>query len=111
MFHAATKEVPATEWGMNPKLGAAAFPRGEAQPFLGREITQPQNFSEHTAERIDQEICRLLGEIDERVRHLLKDNRDRLGALAELLLEQETVEAEGLRRLFETTPPAVATRR
>lgn len=94
------------EWGMSPKLGAASFPRGEAQPFLGREITQPQNFSEHTAERIDQEICRLLDEIDQRIRCLLENNRDRLRALAELLLEQETVEGEELRSLFETTPPA-----
>lgn len=93
------------EWGMSPKLGSACFPRGEAQPFLGREITQPQNFSEYTAERIDQEICHILEEIAQSTRRLLEDNRDRLRALADLLLEKETVEGEELRRLFETTPP------
>lgn len=94
---------------MSPKLGSASFPRGESQPFLGREITQPQNFSEYTAERIDQEICRILEELDQRTRCLLEDNQGRLRALADLLLGQETGEGEVLKKLFETTPPAAIT--
>lgn len=94
------------EWGMSSEIGAASFPRGESQPFLGRELTQGQNFSEHTAERIDQEISRLLEEMDQHTRRLLEENQGRLRALAKLLLEQETVEGEELQRLFETTTPA-----
>lgn len=100
----------AAEWGMSPKLGAASFPRGEAQPFLGRELTQTQNFSEHTAERIDQEIYRILEETDQHTRCLVEDNRKRLRALTDLLLEQETVEGEELHRLLEKSPPSAAER-
>jgi cell division protease FtsH len=96
------------EWGMSPKIGSASFPRGEAQPFLGRELTQPQNFSERTAERIDQEICRILEEIDQRTKRLLQDNREQLRSLANLLLEQETVGGDELRRLLETTSTSAA---
>lgn len=95
--------------GYEPEARLRFLPAGESQPFLGREITQPQNFSEYTAQRIDQEICRILEELDQRTRCLLEDNQGRLCALADLLLEQETVEGEVLKKLFETIPPAAIT--
>ena len=45
-----------TQWGMSERLGTVAFRHGEEHPFLGREIAQPRDFSEHTAQIIDEEI-------------------------------------------------------
>jgi cell division protease FtsH len=38
-----------THWGMSDKIGPVAFRRGEEHIFLGREMTQQRDFSEHTA--------------------------------------------------------------
>jgi cell division protease FtsH len=83
-----------SEWGMSEKLGAAAFPRGESQPFLGREIAQQQDFSERTAELVDTEIRRLLGDMEELARNTLRGHRDILDKMVAKLLAEETLSAE-----------------
>ncbi|WP_258868992.1 ATP-dependent zinc metalloprotease FtsH [Alkalilimnicola ehrlichii] len=85
-----------SRWGMNKRLGPVAFRRGEDHVFLGREINQPPDFSEHTARMIDEEIVRLLGEIDEQVANLLQEHRAKLEALAQALLAHETLDAEAI---------------
>ena len=81
-----------THWGMSDKLGAVAFRRGEEHIFLGREMAQQRDFSEHTATLIDNEVISLVGGIEERVRSLLSSHRPSLKALAGALLESETLE-------------------
>ena len=49
-----------THWGMSDRLGPVAFRDSEDHPFLGREITEPRRFSEHTAQVIDEEVSRIL---------------------------------------------------
>ena len=51
-----------THWGMSERLGPVAFRDSEDHPFLGREMAEPRRFSEHTAQVIDEEVSRLLGE-------------------------------------------------
>jgi len=83
-----------THWGMSEKLGPVAFRRGEEHIFLGREMTQQRDFSEHTAQIIDDEICALVQGIEAEVSQLLAKHRGQLDALAAALLEKETLEAD-----------------
>ncbi len=78
-------------WGMSDKLGPVMFKQGEEHPFLGRELAQPRDFSEHTQQIIDEEIHRIVSEMQQKAETLLYDNRTKLNALAEALLENETL--------------------
>ncbi len=89
-----------THWGMSDKLGPVAFRRGEEHIFLGREMTQARDFSEHTAQIIDDEIRGLIKEIEHQVTQLLDKHRDHLTALAEALLEKETLDASDINQLI-----------
>jgi len=84
---------------MSDKLGPVAFRRGEEHIFLGREMTQARDYSEHTAQIIDDEIRKLIKEIEQSVTTLLDNHRAQLTALAEALLEKETLEAEEIKQL------------
>jgi len=90
------------QWGMSEKLGPVTFQRGEEHVFLGRELAQQQDFSEHTARLIDEEIHRIVSTQEQRDLDLLKEHRAKLDALAAALLESETVEAAEIEALFES---------
>ena len=83
-----------THWGMSEKIGPVAFRRGEEHIFLGREMTQQRDFSEHTAQIIDDEICTLLKTVEQEIKDLLQQHRTQLESLAMALLEKETLGAE-----------------
>lgn len=83
-----------THWGMSEKLGPVAFRRGEEHIFLGREMTQQRDYSEHTAQIIDDEISDLLKDIEQNITALLEQHRPELESLANALLDKETLEAD-----------------
>ena len=60
-----------THWGMSERLGPVAFRAGEEHPFLGKEMAEPREFSEHTAQVIDEEIVRILRDAAEMAERLL----------------------------------------
>ena len=76
-----------THWGMSERLGPVAFRDGEEHPFLGKEMAEPRQFSEHTAQVIDEEVVRILREASERADDMLTEHREKLDRLA--ALEQE----------------------
>ncbi|MFQ5658327.1 MAG: cell division protein FtsH, partial [Candidatus Methylomirabilales bacterium] len=80
------------EWGMSEKLGPLTFGKKEEMIFLGKEIAQHQDYSEQTAQEIDQEVRRFVMEAYERAKELVKSRVEALHALAEALLEQEVLE-------------------
>jgi cell division protease FtsH len=80
------------QWGMSDKLGPVTFRQGEEHPFLGRELAQAKDFSESTARIIDEEIQSIVSEMEQKAFDILKEHRDTLNALAEALLEHETLE-------------------
>ena len=90
-----------THWGMSDKLGPVAFRRGEEHIFLGREMAQQRDFSEHTAEIIDDEICNLIKGIEAEVTKLLNEHRPLLETLAAALLEKEILEADDIKMIIE----------
>jgi len=88
-----------THWGMSERLGPVAFRRGEEHIFLGREMTQARDFSEHTAQIIDDEIRKLVKEVEQDVTQLLTTHRSQLDAMASTLLEKETLTANEIKQL------------
>ena len=89
-----------TQFGMSPRLGPVAFRIGEEHVFLGKEIAEPRDFSEGTAQIIDEEVQRLLREADERAAELLEKNRDKLDILVEALLQREELLREEMEELL-----------
>ena len=94
-------------WGMSDDLGPLSYAKGEEQVFLGREIAQHRDYSEATAQKIDEEIIKLIKNAHERAKSVLKDNLDILHQLAELLLEKETVMGKELDELIHSLRPGV----
>ncbi len=82
------------QWGMSDKLGPVTFQQGEAHPFLGREIAEHKDFSEETARLIDEEVRRIIQEMEDQAREILTSNREELDALVEGLLESESLAKE-----------------
>ncbi len=88
------------QWGMSEKLGPVTFRHGEEHLFLGREMAQQKDFSEHTAQIIDEEVQRIVTEMEEKAIDLLSDNRNKLDSIADGLLEQETLENKDIDRIL-----------
>ncbi|MFA5149060.1 MAG: ATP-dependent zinc metalloprotease FtsH [Candidatus Omnitrophota bacterium] len=89
-----------TEFGMSDKLGNMAFGRRPEQIFLGRDLYEEKNYSDQTALLIDEEEKRIVDECYNRARQALLDNRDKLKALAEKLLEKEVLDAKEIKELL-----------
>jgi len=90
-----------THWGMSERLGPVAFSNSEEHPFLGKELAQEhREFSEHTAQVVDEEIVKILHAAGERSRELLSQNRDRLDTLATALIEREVIDDQDIEKLI-----------
>jgi cell division protease FtsH len=85
-----------TSWGMSETMGPVSFKMSDDDPFLGREMHQQRQFSEHTMERIDEEIGRILREAADRANKVLSDNREKLEELTRKLVEKEELDDEDL---------------
>jgi cell division protease FtsH len=91
------------QYGMSD-LGPLAFGKKEEQIFLGREIAQHRDFSEHTAVRIDEEVKRIVSEQYERAKKILLDNKEAMDRLVEALLEHESLDSAQMRRVIAGLP-------
>ena len=92
-------------WGMSSALGPLSYAKGEEQVFLGREIAQHRDYSEETAQKIDNEVHGLIHTAYDTAKQLLRDNMDVLHKLADLLLEEETVMGKTLDDLILSLRP------
>jgi cell division protease FtsH len=79
------------QWGMSERLGPVTYRQGEQHPFLGRELSEPKDFSEHTAQLIDEEVQGIVEEMMGRAEQLLEEHRQELEALAKALVQRETL--------------------
>ncbi|MFL5761754.1 MAG: ATP-dependent zinc metalloprotease FtsH [Thermomicrobiales bacterium] len=94
-----------TEFGMSESLGPLAFGKKEELVFLGREISEQRNYSDEVAYQIDQEIRQLVDSAHQRALDVLTNNFDKLEAIAQLLIREETIEGEELEALFDSPRP------
>ncbi len=101
-----------TRYGMSERLGPMTFGDKEELVFLGKEIGEQRNYSDAVAEEIDEEVRRLVNEAYERAKRILIEHRDKLDAIAQRLIEVETLSAEEFAAFFKEeepqpeTPPA-----
>jgi cell division protease FtsH len=95
-----------TQWGMSERIGPVSLRGIEEHPFLGRELTEPRDHSEHTAQIVDEEVTRLLREADERAFRILEEHRDELERLTEALIEREVLTQAEIEELIGKRPGA-----
>jgi cell division protease FtsH len=93
-----------THWGMSDRLGPMSFRIGEEHVFLGKEIQEPRDFSEGTAQVIDEEVQRLLRAADQQAFDLLEKHRTDLDRLAEALLQREELLREEMEEILGYQP-------
>ena len=79
------------EYGMSENLGPLAFGKKEEEIFLGREIAQHRDYSELTAQKIDEEVNNLVSENYQKTFKLISEHSETLNRLAQALLERETL--------------------
>lgn len=85
---------------MSEELGPITFGRREEHIFLGREISQSKDFSEETARLIDQAMKNLVDGAYRKARDLLASHRAELQALAQSLLDRETLDSQEIDRII-----------
>jgi cell division protease FtsH len=105
------------EWGMSESLGMVEYGEHEDYVFLGRDISRARDYSEATAERIDQEVRKLLDDAYQTAKHTLTAHRGTLDVIAKALLEYETLDGLQIKEILEhgrllnppsNTPPPAA---
>jgi cell division protease FtsH len=89
-----------TEWGMSDRLGTLSFGTPQEEVFLGREIANSRNYSERTAQIIDEEISAIVKNAYHQAEKIVKENFDGLQALANGLLERETLVAVEIEKVL-----------
>jgi cell division protease FtsH len=94
-----------TRLGMSSTLGPMVYGKKDEMVFLGKEFTEQRDYSESVAEQIDIEVKQLVADAYERAKVILKKHRKVLDALADKLLEQETVDAKELGKIFPVPEP------
>ena len=87
-------------WGMSDALGPVGYRAGEAHPFLGMELSEPKEYSEATAELIDQEVRKLLTQAETLVSELLGSHAEQLQQLIDALLKHESLDRQQLIKLL-----------
>ena len=88
------------DWGMSERLGPMSYGPKQEEIFLGRDIGHRREYSDRTAEAIDEEIKALITEAADKARKLLKENTPMLHAMAEALLEHEVLDDLQLDKLM-----------
>jgi len=94
-----------SEFGMSESIGPLNFGDNERQPFLGYSLSQGRNYSEATAGRIDAEVRHIVDAAYAHTLELVRNNKDKVDALAKELLENEIVEGK---RVYEIAGKAPA---
>jgi len=93
------------EWGMSEKLGRVRYRSNDQEVFLGHSVTQSQHMSDETAKLIDEEVRKLIEDGEAEARRIIHENLDQFEAIAQALLEYETLTGDELRGLLDGKTP------
>jgi len=96
-----------TKYGMTEKLGVMVYAENQGEVFLGRSVTQTRNVSEKTMQDIDAEIRRILEEQYHKAKLLILENRDKVEAMTQALLQYETLDARQIDQIMNGEPVTV----
>ena len=92
-----------TKYGMSERLGSVVFDTGHDEVFIGRSMAQAKPYSEEVAGKIDEEVKAILDAAYARARAILDTHRPQLEAVAQRLLEEETISGEAFEQIFAET--------
>ncbi|MFM1997851.1 MAG: hypothetical protein RLZZ111_2238 [Planctomycetota bacterium] len=81
-----------SHWGMSERVGPVACHVSNEHPFLGRDVYEQREYGEHTAQIIDEEVSRILGEAAARAAALLAEHRGKLDSLSAALESREMLD-------------------
>ena len=98
-----------SRWGMSDSLGTRVYGDNQSEVFLGRDVSTHQNLSDAVAQRVDQEVTRIIDEQYVRARKIIEENKDKILLMAKMLIEWETLESEQIDDIMEgrePTPPS-----
>lgn len=93
------------KYGMSESLGPMVYAENEGEVFLGRSVTRTTNISEQTMQKVDAEIRKILDTQYALARQLIETERDKVEAIAQALLEWETIYREQMDDIMEGRPP------
>jgi cell division protease FtsH len=85
---------------MSDKLGPLTFGKKEEQIFLGREISQHRDYSELTAQKIDEEVRNIITSSYDKTSKLITDNMEILNRMANALLDKETLDGKDIDKIM-----------
>ncbi|MFM2054401.1 MAG: ATP-dependent zinc metalloprotease FtsH, partial [Pseudomonadota bacterium] len=94
-----------TRYGMTDALGPMVYADNEGEVFLGRSVTKTTNMSEQTMQKVDREIRRIIDEQYALARRLIEESQDKMHAMAQALLEWETIDADQIDDIMDGRPP------
>ncbi len=94
------------EWGMSDKLGRVRYASNQQEIFLGHSVAQSTNMSDETAKLIDEEVRKLIEGGESAARGILSDYNAQWEAVAQALLDFETLTGDELRDLMEGKRPS-----
>ena len=89
------------EYGMSDKIGTISYGSDSNEVFLGRDLGRGRNFSEEVGAMIDKEIKSLISNAYNTAEELLKENVNKLHAVASTLLEKEKIDGKEFEEIFE----------
>ena len=92
-------------WGMSDELGPRVYGDNESEVFLGRDVTTHRNLSNATAEQVDREITRIIGDQYTRAHTIIQENRDKVEMMAKALIDWETLESDQATQIMEGKAP------
>jgi cell division protease FtsH len=92
------------EWGMSEAVGPVTFGKQDEQVFLGRDFSQHKDYSEETANKIDQEVKRIVTDNYDRARTILEEKKSELLQVAEELLTREVLSGKQVTRIVSGLP-------
>lgn len=93
-----------TRLGMSDEMGPMVYGQKEELIFLGREISEQRDYSEAIAEQIDREVRTLVSSAYDQARNILLEHRDKLDAIAQRLIEVETISRDEFEQIY---PPPI----
>ncbi|WP_088188616.1 ATP-dependent zinc metalloprotease FtsH [Desulfosporosinus sp. FKA] len=89
-----------TELGMSEELGPLTFGHKEEQVFLGRDISRDRSYSDAVAYAIDKEARRIIDDCYQKAQTLIRENIDKLHAIAQALMEKETLDVNSFAEIM-----------
>jgi cell division protease FtsH len=92
-------------FGMSKALGPMVYAENEGEVFLGRSVTKTAGMSEETMQQVDKEIRRIIEAQYTVARSLIEANMDKMHAMAQALLEWETIDADQIEDIMQGRPP------